>query len=109
MSETAPTPTPAAPDAAAASDPERVLMIRPSAMVEDIERDFAVVRIPETGARMRMSRPVYEIFRVFRLPTRVSDILPADELRRGRVLAVLAQVESKGFLVPESVGIPDFG
>lgn len=81
------------------------LMVLPTARVATIEERAVVVCLPGETGGLRLKRGVYDIYRAFHLPRRVSEVLPEDPARRAKVLDVIRLLAAKGFLVPPGVGI----
>lgn len=101
--ETAPPAMQHAGAAPAASVPplaERVLIAHPATMVEEAEDRSVVLQNPDNGTRLRISRPLYELFAALSTPRALKEILPAEASRQERTLGYLGLLVEKGFLVP---------
>lgn len=90
----------------AAVDEDVVLMAAPAALVAHIEERAVVMCLPPGAGGLRVSRGVYEIYRLFHLPRLVGDVLTAEPDRRAKRLEVVRFLTSKRYLVPPEVGIP---
>jgi len=76
------------------------LMIVPSVVIENLEPGFVVAFEPLRGVRLRLGRPVYEIFRRFALPQWVDDVLPAEPERREKARQAVGYLRQRGLLAP---------
>jgi hypothetical protein len=79
---------------------ESVLMAHPATIVEDAEEQSVVLQNPDSGRRLRISRPLYELFSQLSGPRALGEILPAEPSRQERTLGYLGLLMEKGFLIP---------
>ena len=77
------------------------LLAHPAVIVAHLEKEFAVLHDPRTDTALRLTRPVYEVFRHFHYPAPAEGAAPREEgPRRERVLACVRQLRERGFLAP---------
>lgn len=80
------------------------LMILPAALIERIDAGSVIIWNPQTGSRLQVARPAYELLRRFDRPIHVYDVVARDD-RWERTVQCIRTLVSKGFLVPSSNGI----
>lgn len=90
----------------AALGAESVLMAHPAAVVEEANDQSVVLQNPHSGRRLRISRPLHELFSELARPRPLSEVLPTEQPRRERTLGYLGLLVEKGFLVPPELEIP---
>lgn len=88
---------------------ESVLMAHPATVVEESEEQSVVLQNPDSGRRLRISRPLYELFSQLSQPRALGEVLPPEQSRQERTLGYLGLLVEKGFLVPPETefGVPD--
>lgn len=84
----------------AALDAGRIVMANPATVVEEAEDRSVVLQDPASGRRLRISRPLYELFTALSCPRPLGEILPDEPSRQERTLGYLGLLMEKGFLIP---------
>jgi len=84
---------------AAQCDSESILLLLPTALVEQIAADHVILYHPSRHTRLQLSRAAYDLLRSFARPIRVGEVLPADERRRRVAKRCVNYLSAKGFLV----------
>jgi hypothetical protein len=80
-------------------------MSAPAAIVAHIEERAVVLCLPPEMGGLRVSRTAYDVYRRFRLPRRIGEVLPVEPERRTKVLNLILLLADKGYLVPPEIGI----
>ena len=83
-----------------------VLVVHPAAVVEETEDRSVVLCNPLSGSRLRISRPLYDLYSRLSAPRPLGEILPAEPARAERTLGYLRLLVDKGFLVPPGAEAP---
>ena len=86
------------------------LMIPPWIVAVELEERAVVVRDPRGESTIRLSRPLYELFRRFALPAWVDEVVgPGAPEARAHVLGLVRQLEGRGFLASPASLVPRAG